>query len=121
MQLVCGVVALVTALSWWKLGGVHRWRGIIVTAALVTVAIGWPISEEVGRFAPLERFKHSARSRHRDSRGIQAALRPWHLVSLALSFVTVTLAGIALALAAKLPNDTAPAGSGLSPGVASGW
>ena len=49
MQTVCGVIALVTALSWWKLGGVHRWRGIIVTAALVTVAIGWPISDEVSR------------------------------------------------------------------------
>ncbi len=99
MQIVCGIIALVTALSWWKFGGIHRWRGIIVTAAVVTVAIGWPISEEVSRLR-LERFNPDASI----ASAAKAAFATWHLVSLFLSFVTVGLAGVALALAAKLPN-----------------
>jgi acyl-phosphate glycerol 3-phosphate acyltransferase len=99
MQIVCGIVALVTALSWWKLGGVHRWRGIIVTAAVVSVAIGWPISEEVSRLR-LERFSADPTA----ASAAKAAFGPWHMVSLFLSFVTVTLAGFALAMAAKLPD-----------------
>jgi acyl-phosphate glycerol 3-phosphate acyltransferase len=98
MQLVCGVIALVTALSWWKLGRVHRVRGIIIVAALVSVAVGTPISDEVSRLRPLrfdsdESVKEAAKT----------AFAAWHLASLALSFVTVLLAGAALALAAKLP------------------
>lgn len=100
MQAVCGLIALVTALSWWRAGGVHRVRVVVVTAALVTVAIGWPISEEVSRLRLL-RFSPDS--------GVASAARadfgPWHLVSLLLSFVTVCLAGAALALASKLPNQ----------------
>jgi acyl-phosphate glycerol 3-phosphate acyltransferase len=111
MQAVCGVVALVTALSWWKQGCVHHWRVFVVAAALTTVAIGWPISDEVSRLRPL-RFSSDA--------GIESAARTafgeWHLVSLFLSFVTVCLAGVALALAAKLPNQPA-----CSPGRGGGW
>lgn len=99
MQLVCGVVALVTALSWWKLGGVHRWRGIVVVAALVSVAIGSPISDEVSRLRPLRFVSDEAAAN-----AARAAFAAWHLASLALSFVTVCLAGVALALAAKLPG-----------------
>ena len=35
----------------------------------------------------------------------KAAFGPWHLASLALSTVTVVLAGVALLLGAKLPAD----------------
>ena len=99
MQAVCGVIALVTALSWWKLGCVHRWRVYIVAAAVLTVAVGWPISEEVARLRPL-RFSADASI----ANPAKDAFRDWHLVSLFLSFVTVLLAGVALALAAKLPD-----------------
>ncbi len=102
MQAVCGVIALLTSLSWWKSGCVHRWRVYIVAAAVATVAVGWPISDYVSRLR-LERFSSDA--------GIAAAAKTafgeWHLVSLLLSFVTVCLAGVALALAAKLPNGKA--------------
>jgi acyl-phosphate glycerol 3-phosphate acyltransferase len=102
MQAACGVVALVTALSWWRRGGVHRARVVVVALAAVTVAAGWPISEEVSRLR-LARFSPDAAV----AGAAKAAFGPWHLVSLLLSFVTVALAGVALALAAKLPEGAA--------------
>ena len=99
MQAVCSVIALVTALSWWKSGRVHRWRVILVAVALATVAAGWPISEEVSRLRPLRFSSDTGIASAADT-----AFANWHLASLGLSFVTVCLAGVALALAAKLPN-----------------
>jgi glycerol-3-phosphate acyltransferase PlsY len=98
MQAVCGVIAWLTALSWWKYAGIHRWRVIVITLGLVTVAAGWPISEQVTRLR-LERFHPEADI----ASAAQAAFAQWHLLSLGLSMVTILLAGIALALGAKLP------------------
>ncbi|MBX9585607.1 MAG: DUF4149 domain-containing protein [Gemmataceae bacterium] len=105
MQAVCGVVALLTAVRWWNLGRAHRLRVLVIGLALLTVAAGWPLSNYVGelrlqRFDPNTSVAHAAR----------AAFGPWHLASLGLSVVTVGLAGVGLALAAKLPADT-PRGS----------
>jgi acyl-phosphate glycerol 3-phosphate acyltransferase len=99
LQAVCGAVALVTALSWYKQGGVHRWRVFVVALAVVTVAVAWPISQEVTRLR-LARFDADATA----AAAAKAAFGPWHVASLLLSFVTVALAGLALALAAKLPG-----------------
>jgi acyl-phosphate glycerol 3-phosphate acyltransferase len=99
MQAVCGVIALATALSWWRLGGVHKWRVVVIALAAATVAAGWPISEEVSRLR-LERFSPDTSA----AAAAKAAFGPWHLVSLFLSMVTVCLAGAALALAARLPE-----------------
>ena len=99
MQAICGVLALVTALAWWNAGGkLHRWRVYVLAAAVATVAIAWPISNHVSelrvlRFDPNTDIAAAAR----------ADFGPWHLASLLLSCVTVLLAGIALAMAAKLP------------------
>jgi glycerol-3-phosphate acyltransferase PlsY len=101
MQAVCGVLALITALSWWRTKGkVHRWRVYIIALAVLTVAIGWPISNYVSelrllRFVPDQAIAEKAK----------ADFVTWHLVSLFLSFVTVSLAGAALALASRLPVE----------------
>ena len=100
MQAVCGVIALATALSWWKAGGVHRWRVFVVGLAVLTVAIGWPISEEVSRLRLL-RFTTDTNA----ANAAKAAFGGWHIVSLLLSMVTVALAGVSLVLAAKLPDQ----------------
>ncbi len=100
MQALCGVVALVTALSWWHRGGVHRRRVYVIAFALFTVAVGWPISEEVTRLRLL-RFSPDAGI----ASDARADFATWHLISLALSFVTVCAAGVALALAGKLPEQ----------------
>jgi hypothetical protein len=81
-------------------GKVHRWRVIFIAIAVLTVAIGWPISNHVSelrllRFAPNQGMAAAA----------SADFVTWHLVSLFLSFVTVCLAGVALALAARLPFE----------------
>jgi acyl phosphate:glycerol-3-phosphate acyltransferase len=103
MQAACGLIALVTALGWFARGGVHRWRVYVLVVAVLTVAVGWPISEEVSRLRLL-RFSSDAGA----ASAAKAAFGEWHLVSLLLSFVTVCLAGVALALASKLPNNDSP-------------
>ena len=100
MQAVCGAVALVTALGWWHRGGVHRKRALVIAFALATVAAGWPISEEVTRLRLL-RFSPDAGT----ASAAKAGFATWHLISLALSFVTVCAAGVALAMAARLPSE----------------
>jgi hypothetical protein len=107
MQVACGMVALLTALGWWKVeSAVHRWRVYVVALALLTVAVGWPISAHVSDLR-LMRFATDSGT----ATAAREAFGPWHLVSLLLSFVTVVLAGLALALAAKLPanHERAPA------------
>jgi acyl-phosphate glycerol 3-phosphate acyltransferase len=100
-QAACGAVALVTAFGWWRFGRVHQVRVIVVAAALTTVVIGWPISDEVSALR-LRRFSPDAAA----AAAAAAAFGRWHVVSLLLSFVTIALSGAALALAAKLPADT---------------
>jgi acyl phosphate:glycerol-3-phosphate acyltransferase len=98
LQAVCGVLALITALGWWKEPGkVHRWRAIVTGLALATVVIGWPISEKVSAL-------RVARFSPESGDAARAAFAEWHLVSLGLSFVSVVLAGVALAMAAKMPE-----------------
>jgi glycerol-3-phosphate acyltransferase PlsY len=96
------MVAILTARTWAAGGRVHRWRIYILWAAFLTVVAGWPISTWVSELRA-DRFSSDSGI----ASAARAAFGPWHLVSLALSFVTVTLAGIALALAAKLPNGPA--------------
>jgi hypothetical protein len=71
----------------------------IIGAALLTAMIASPIGSLVSELRTL---------RSSPDRGTADAAKEnfaaWHLVSLALSFVTVTLAGIALALAGSIPN-----------------
>jgi glycerol-3-phosphate acyltransferase PlsY len=99
MQGVCAAVALITALGWWRSEGrVNRWRVYLLGLALLTIAIGWPISQKVSelrlaRFSPDSAAADTAR----------ADFAAWHLISLGLSFVTIIMALVATLLAAKLP------------------
>lgn len=107
MQLVCGAVALATAGVWWKFGRLHRTRVIVIAVGLLTVLIGWWVSGEVtatrlARFSPDESVAKAAK----------AAFNSIHFVSLGLSFVTISLAAAALAMAAKLPPGENPTAAG---------
>jgi hypothetical protein len=66
----------------------------------LTVAIGWPLSNYVSELR-LERFSADEAI----ASSAKAAFGPWHLASLLLSTVTVGLAGLALALAGRLPQE----------------
>jgi glycerol-3-phosphate acyltransferase PlsY len=99
MQAVCGVIALLTAFAWWNTGGrVHRWRVYLLWAALLLVAMSWTNSEYVGQLR-LARFDPNPSI----AAAAWEAFGTWHLVSLLFSFVTTCLAGVVLALAARLP------------------
>jgi len=101
MQAGCALVAGATALGWWNGGGtVHRRRVVVIGLAALTVAVAWPVSTYVSelrvqRFDPSDEVRTAAK----------ALFGPWHLVSLGLSFVTVGLAGVALAMATRLPPE----------------
>jgi len=102
MQAVCGLVALATALTWWNAEGgrkVHRWRVLFIAAGVLTVAAGWPLSNHVSDLR-LARFS----SDEAIASAAKANFGPWHFASLQLSTVTVCLAGVALALAARMPT-----------------
>lgn len=107
MQVVCAVIALVTAYGWRNAEPtrrVHRFRFVLLIVAVIAVGLSWSVGDlvthlRVLRFSPDPGTAAAAR----------ANFGPWHMVSLALSFVTVVLAGIALALAARLPPDERPA------------
>ncbi|QDU22458.1 DUF4149 domain-containing protein [Urbifossiella limnaea] len=104
-QLVCGAVALTTAAAWWRLGGVHRWRVVVIGGAVVCVSAGWPLSDAITRLR-VQRFDPDRAV----AEAADAAFKAWHLWSLGLSTVTVLLAGAGLAMAAKLPADERPVG-----------
>jgi len=104
LQAICGLIAFVTALAWWRHSGSSRVRVIVIGIALVTIAIGWPLSNSVSELRPQRFDPDSAKAE-----AAKAAFGLWHMVSLLLSFVTTLLAGIALAMAASLPRKTAAA------------
>jgi glycerol-3-phosphate acyltransferase PlsY len=102
IQLVCGLVTLVTALAWVRRGRLHRTRALIAGVGVAIVGASIPVSWEVSRLR-VERFDAEP--------GIAATAKgqfgPVHLVSLALSGVTVLVAGSVLGLGARLPEQAA--------------
>jgi acyl-phosphate glycerol 3-phosphate acyltransferase len=107
LQAVCAALALITAFAWWRAPGhLPSWRLLVLAIAAVTVVAGWPISNKVSALR-VERF-------HPDSSIAEAAKTAFaecHLVSLWLSLLTALLAGIALAMAAKIPAHLTPSAS----------
>jgi acyl-phosphate glycerol 3-phosphate acyltransferase len=100
METLCGLIALVTALTWWKSGKLGRSRVIVIGTAVLVVVVDWLISIRVSELR-LARFSTDEAS----ASAAKAAFTSWHLVSLALSCVTTCLAGVALAMAARLPQE----------------
>ena len=101
LQAACAVLALITSLGWWnRAGRFHRWRVVYVGLAAVMVAIGWPISLKVSALR-VERFNGNFMT----ASAAKEAFAEWHLISLLLSLVTIVLVGVALAMAAKMPES----------------
>lgn len=105
LQAICAIVALITAVGWWKQPGqVHRIRALLIGVAFLTIAVGWPISQKVTELR-LARFSQDEAL----AAAAKADFATWHLISLALSFVTTVLVFAAIMLAARLPGgDTQP-------------
>jgi acyl-phosphate glycerol 3-phosphate acyltransferase len=99
---ICGLLTVATALSWYgteSQAAVHKVRFYVLTLALVTVVVGWPIAQKVSTLRA---------ARYVADPVLAAAARTdfatWHLYSLLLNLVTVALVTVAMALAARLPN-----------------
>jgi acyl phosphate:glycerol-3-phosphate acyltransferase len=103
LQAVCATMAFITAIGWWRRpGNVNRWRVIVVGLAAATVAVGWPISTKVSALR-IERFALDSVV----AENARVSFAEWHFASLGLSLLTAALAGIGLAMAARLPERDA--------------
>lgn len=102
IQGACAFVALVTALSWQKQNSgerVHRWRVVVLLVAALTLVAGWLM---VAKVSELRTARYAADTAIADA--ARSAFATWHTVSLLLNLATIALVGVALALAAALPE-----------------
>ena len=114
LQGICGLVAVVTCLSWPRerpLERVHRIRVVFLLIALAGVLAGWPVEQRV---SALRNPRHAAVDHYLSQpsetakQAMLAAKREfgaWHLGSLGLNFLTILFAGMGLALAARMPRE----------------
>lgn len=105
LSAVCALVAVITAGAFWKMDAakIHRHRLVLCVIAAVLVAVGWPLSDYVSHLR-MERF-HPDRA---IANAAKIAFGTMHLISLVSSAITTLLAGVVLALAAKLPDREKP-------------
>jgi hypothetical protein len=115
LQVVCGVVAGLTALAWVGRGGVHRLRLAVLALALAGAVGGWVLEGKVEAL----REKRSETSdavltstapspeQVRSADEARAEFGAWHGYSLLANFGTLLLATVAMALAAYLPPRAA--------------
>jgi hypothetical protein len=99
---VCGLLALVTCLSWMSSESgraVHKLRFLVLLTAMLTVVVGWPLAQKVSDLRAARYVADSA-----IASAAAADFGRWHLYSLGLNFVTLLLVTVAMALAAQLPS-----------------
>src|SRR5581483_8070534 len=101
-QAVCAVLALATALAWWKdrSGRAHRARGVLLLLALLTVGAGWPIEQYVSHLRHervqatdqvLEAAPNIPEGTYKHALEVRAKFGRWHFYSLMLNFGTIAL------------------------------
>jgi hypothetical protein len=117
IQAVCGVLAVLTALTWLRRGErLQRVRALVLVLALAGVLAGWWLERVVeGKRGPRNDLTDEVlRSRTSDAQKVQAAVAAradfgkWHAYSLLANFATLVLAAVGLALAAQLPGPVGP-------------
>lgn len=99
---LCSLAGAVTAYGFLLMdpeGRIHRRRFWLAVVAAALVVGGWPLSGYVSQLSADRWGADLAVAAE-----AKAAFGPWHLVSLAGSGITTLLAGVLLALAAKLPE-----------------
>lgn len=113
IQAVCGLLALATALAFYRAGAarVHRLRVGVLILALLTVALGWWLERVVNdlrvpRNGTFDMMVSQSPPRAEDIARAVAARQDfvrWHLYSLGLNMLTVLLVTVGMAQAAYLP------------------
>jgi glycerol-3-phosphate acyltransferase PlsY len=117
LQTACGLVAVVTALSWAgrRDQPVHRWRAGLLVVALVTVGVGWWLDRVVeGLRVPRNQLTDAVLQNPAPEPGQVAAAEraraefaAWHGYSLADNLAALALVTAAMALVARLPSGPA--------------
>jgi hypothetical protein len=113
LQVMCGVLGLLTALAWAGRGGVHRWRAVVLVLALAGAGAGWWLEREVEALRE-NRSKTSdavlvlmstppSAEQLAAANEARAKFGTWHTYSLLTNFVTLTLASAAMVMTAYLP------------------
>ena len=98
LQGICGLLALATAFrlaQGKRLSLLERWRVTILVVGIVTILIGLPLVQKIDSLRA---------ARAAGDEVARAMFATWHLISLFLNFITVGLAGVAMGMAAYLPN-----------------
>jgi hypothetical protein len=111
LQVACGVLAVLSALAWFGLGGVHRWRVVVLALALAGAGVGWWLDREVEglreqRATASDAVLTSAAPSEAEKAAADAARAKfglWHTYSLFANFGTLALVTAAMAMAAALP------------------
>lgn len=109
LQGACGFIALATALSWLKQGGIHRWRVHLLLVAITLVLIGWPLERKVHelrvpRNQTTEAFLQNVNDAGKQAEMVEARSEfiRWHLVSVMLNLATILCVTAAMAMAGNL-------------------
>jgi hypothetical protein len=112
LQVVCGGLALLTALA-WPGGGVQRARVIVLLLALVGAAAGWRLEGEVearrdtrSKLSDAVLEMESAAPSPEQVRAAETArtdFGTWHTYSLLVNCATLALVTVAMAMGAFLP------------------
>jgi acyl-phosphate glycerol 3-phosphate acyltransferase len=116
LQGVCGFLAVLPALAWWREHPgerIHKVRAFLLLLALATVVAGWPLEQEVSKLgirrhatadAVLQNPPPVPESLTVAALEARKEFGRWHFYSLMLTFVTVIFVTGAMALAAGLPR-----------------
>jgi hypothetical protein len=112
LQVVCGVLALLTALAWRGRGGAHRLRVVVLLLALIGAGAGWWLEGQVQELRDKRSrtsdvvLKAAAPSAEQVGAADEARAQfgTWHTYSLFANFGTLALVTVAMATAAFLPG-----------------
>lgn len=127
LQVVCGLLAVSTALGWWRAAPGNRWRRartVVLLFGVQSALGGWILERRVAeaqtaRNQKVDALLESPRPGANDVRIAQLAVgdfRCWHAASLLANFVTLALVAAGMAMAVRLPTSLlAPAPEGVAP------
>jgi hypothetical protein len=101
IQGTCGLLVLITSLGFTRTERdrrVHRWRFYVVTLAVLTIVIAWPLNNRIHELR-VQRYDHDPEV----AKVAKEQFGRWHTASLFLNFGTVLLVTAAMGMAAALP------------------
>lgn len=113
IQMICAVIVVATAVGWTfrsKLSKRHRWRGIVVTLALITVMVGWWMEKKVSHLRTERAIKTSELLKSAKSLDLSEGFpgdrefTRWHVASIFVNLGTLAFLIAAVALAVFLPS-----------------